>query len=158
MSIEVIATLICGPIWESNGRGDSTGLFETGVDPLLIRHELDLVRAKSNSDGLHTKSLFVKGKRMQTEGLRESANIALPIEHRPICVDVDRLRQPAIDGIGFVYDDDSRIPDLVERVVYDSTFGVSQASVFPAQNYGNVSCERLLCAVDAIDVDEEYID
>jgi len=44
----------------------------------------------------------------------------------------------------------SRIPDLVERVVYDSASGVSQASVFPAQNYGNVSREGLLCAVDAI--------
>ena len=52
--------------------------------------------------------------------------------------------------IGFVYDDDSRIPDLVERIVYNSTSGVSQASVFLAQNYGNVSREGLLCAVDAI--------
>jgi hypothetical protein len=69
-----------------------------------------------------------------------------------------KRRRRAIDGIGFVYDDDSRIPDLVERVVYDSTSGVSQASVFPAQDYGNVSREGLLCAVYAIDVDKEYID
>jgi hypothetical protein len=72
---------------------------------------------------------------------------------------LERLPRVAHESdLGFVYDDDSRIPDLVERVMYDSTSGVSQASVFPAQNYGNVSREGLLCAVDAIDVDEEYID
>ena len=69
---------------------------------------------------------------------------------------LESLRQPANDGVGFVHDDDPRMPDLLETVMDNSTTCVGQARVFPTQNHGNISYEALLCTVDAINVDDPY--
>jgi hypothetical protein len=50
------------------------------------------------------------------------------------------------------------MPDLIERIMCNSTASVGQARVFPLQNNGNVSRETLLCAVDVINVDDPYSD
>src|SRR5438270_816271 len=47
--------LFDSPIWQSDRWRDSAGLLETGVNPPLIRHELDLVRPISNGDKLDAK-------------------------------------------------------------------------------------------------------
>src|SRR3989442_6942510 len=90
--------------------------------------------------------------------LSEGTDITLTIRDHTASVDLRRLRQPATDGIGCVRDDHAWIPDLVKRVVSNSTTGVSQTRVFPSQNNGDVGGEALLCAVDAIDVDKPYLD
>src|ERR1700736_4139082 len=90
--------------------------------------------------------------------LSEGTDIPLMISHRPVSVDLDRLGEPVINRVGFVHDGDTRMPDLVEPIVCNSTTGVSQTRVFPAQNNDNVGGEALLCTVDAADVDKPDLD
>lgn len=59
------------------------------------------------------------------QGLSEGTSITLAIEDSAVRIDLGCLRQPESDGVGLVRDGDSRMPDLVERVVYNSTSGVS---------------------------------
>src|SRR5260370_24630890 len=92
------------------------------------------------------------------QGLGEGTDITLAVDHRAISVDLDQLRQPATDGVSFVYDDYPRVPDLVERIVHNATTGVSQTRIFPSQDDGNVRCEALLGTVDAINVDDPNFD
>ena len=72
---------------------------------------------------MHTESLLVEGERLQTQELGEVTNITLAIDYGTISFDLERLREPATDRVGFVHDDDPRMPDLVEPVVCNSTTG-----------------------------------
>src|SRR5260370_19471685 len=92
------------------------------------------------------------------QGLGEGSDITLAVDHRAISVDLDQLRQPATDGVSFVYDDYPRVPELVERIVHNATTGVSQTRIFASQDDGNVRCEALLGTVDAINVDDPNFD
>ena len=146
-----------GPIWQTNGLGDPTGVFETRIDPLLIRHELNFIRAESNGDELDAEGLLVERERFQMQGLGEGTNITLTIEYYAIRVHLDRLRQPAGHKVSFIHDNHTRVPDLVERLMCNSATSVSKPRIFPAQNDGNISREVLLCAVDVMDVDDPYL-
>src|SRR5439155_3294636 len=52
-----------GPIRQGDRWRDSAGLLKTGLHPLLIRHELNLVRAVSDGYEMHVESLFVERER-----------------------------------------------------------------------------------------------
>jgi hypothetical protein len=80
--------------------GKSPRLPQASIDPILIRHKINLVRGVPYSDKVKAKGLFVERKRLQMQRLGERTHIALAINYRAIRRDLDRFRQPPGNGIG----------------------------------------------------------
>src|SRR6266516_1151214 len=95
---------------------------------------------------------------MQSQRLREGSGVTLPISHRAIGIDFDRVRELAAYGISLIHNTNARMPNLFERVAHNSVAGVSQTRIFPAQHDSDLGGERLLGAVDTTDVDDPHSD
>jgi hypothetical protein len=102
--------------------------------------------------------LLVKGERLQMQGLGEGC------QHnagdRILCRQGPPRPTPAACGsqscVSFTITT-RRVPDLVERVMHDSITSVSESRIFPAENDGNITREVLLCAGDAMNVNDPYL-
>src|SRR5262249_15273043 len=80
------------PIRQSDGRGNSTGMPQPCLDPILIRHKINFVRRISYSDEMNAKRLFVERKRLQTQRLRKRTDIVLAISYRAVRRDLGQFR------------------------------------------------------------------